>query len=98
MRQPGPYTRFAQDDLILRDHLALDRTVLANERTFLAYVRTALATMAAGATLPKLFPDDRTFELVGWLLIAIGVACLAFGIYRTRTMAHKIATARQPDQ
>jgi len=34
--------------LILRDHLAADRTILANERTFLAYIRTALTLFVAG--------------------------------------------------
>ncbi|HEX9972048.1 MAG TPA: DUF202 domain-containing protein, partial [bacterium] len=33
------YQEFSESDLILRDRLALDRTVLANERTLLAYVR-----------------------------------------------------------
>lgn len=33
-----PYSRFDQEELIIRDYLAADRTVLANERTFLAYV------------------------------------------------------------
>ena len=34
--------QFTAEELILRDHLALDRTRLANERTLLAYLRTAL--------------------------------------------------------
>ena len=46
-----PYARFKTDELILRDCLAADRTVLANERTLLSYVRTAMAFMAAGAAL-----------------------------------------------
>jgi len=37
------YEGVKPDQLILRDHLALDRTELANERTLLAYIRTSLA-------------------------------------------------------
>lgn len=40
------------DEMILRDHLAHERTVLANERTFLAYVGTAIALLAGGGTFP----------------------------------------------
>jgi putative membrane protein len=34
-----PYDRFKNNELILRDELAVDRTLLANERTLLAYLR-----------------------------------------------------------
>ena len=44
MREAGKtgnrYEGFAKSDLILRDQLAIDRTLLANERTVLAYIRT----------------------------------------------------------
>lgn len=42
------------EDMILRDYLALDRTLLANERTFLAYIRTVVSFVVAGLTLWKL--------------------------------------------
>ena len=45
----NPYEQFADSELILRDHLAIDRTVLANERTFLAYCRPALPLILTGA-------------------------------------------------
>ena len=37
----------SDENLILRDHLALDRTRLANERTLLAYIRTAFMLLVA---------------------------------------------------
>ena len=46
-----PYSKINPSDMILRDHLAYDRTVLANERTFLSYMRTSIALFAAGGTL-----------------------------------------------
>lgn len=37
-----------QDELILRDRLALLRTKLANERTLFSYIRTSLYLLTAG--------------------------------------------------
>lgn len=47
----NPYKNFTTKELILRDHLAIDRTVLSNETTLFSYIRTSLALIAAGATL-----------------------------------------------
>ncbi len=46
------YWQYDPEELVLRDHLAIDRTAMANERTFLAYVRTALALLVIGVTFP----------------------------------------------
>src|SRR5688572_17938811 len=67
----NPYSRFTYEELILRDHLAVDRTVLANERTVLSYVRTALALGAAGASLIH-FLDSLAADVGGWALIVVG--------------------------
>jgi len=42
------------DELILRDHLALVRTRLANERTLLSYIRSALYLLIGGIALLQL--------------------------------------------
>ncbi|MCX6024563.1 MAG: DUF202 domain-containing protein [Chloroflexi bacterium] len=67
MMQRTPYDRFSEEEMILRDHLAVDRTILANERTLLSYVRTALGLVAAGFTLLHFF-DGSTTTVLGWLL------------------------------
>ena len=38
-------------DLILREKLALQRTVLANQSTFLAFLRTSMYFLVAGLTI-----------------------------------------------
>lgn len=38
-------------DLILRERLALQRTVLANQSTFLSFLRTAMYFLIAGLSL-----------------------------------------------
>jgi putative membrane protein len=74
------------EDLILRDHLALDRTRLANERTLLAYIRTAFMLVIAGATALKLFVETPGVGLTAWLFIASGVAVALIGTWRFLTM------------
>jgi len=76
-----PYLRFDSQDLVLRDYLAVDRTILANERTFLSYMRTALALIAAGVTFIKLF-DEVWIAVVGWLFVPCGVAAIVIGVLR----------------
>ena len=41
------------EKLILRDHLAMEHTTLANQRTLLAYIRTAVSFFGAGIALVK---------------------------------------------
>lgn len=74
-----PYLEFKREDMILRDWLALDRTVLANKRTFLAYGRTAIALMALGIAFVKLI-HHRFFEIGGFALIALGVVVFFIGL------------------
>lgn len=68
-------------NLIIRDHLAVNRTALSNERTFLAYVRTSIALVAGGFGLIK-FIKDLTYNLLGWFLIGLGLIVLIIGITR----------------
>ena len=70
------------EKMIIRDHLAADRTAQANERTFLAYVRTALAFGAGGIGLIKLFEESIPIIVIGWILITISFVVLVFGIIR----------------
>jgi len=80
-------------ELILRDYLAIDRTVLANERTFLAYVRTALALFAAGASFIQFF-GLLWLEVAGYLLIVSGFVLLAVGIKRFLSLKRDINEAK----
>jgi putative membrane protein len=77
-------------ELILRDHLALDRTRLANERTLLAYVRTAFMLVAAGVTALKLFVDTPSVVMTSWAFIGLGAFVLIFGVWRFVAMRHLI--------
>ena len=91
--------QLAAEELILRDHLAIDRTKLANERTLLAYLRTALMLMVAGATAERVMGGSMTVIVTGWSFIVIGVAVAALGSWRFMAMKQKIGrrnrTAKQ---
>lgn len=81
----SPYSKFTKEKLILRDQLAVDRTILANERTFLSYIRTALALFAAGVFSIKFF-DSILIEVIGWVFVFSGIITLTIGIQRYRKM------------
>jgi putative membrane protein len=85
-----PYSKINPDDMILRDHLAYDRTILANETTLLAYLRTAMALLAAGATLFRLYSDDAFFQVLGMVMLVLGVLIAAVGIHRFFTMSKRL--------
>ncbi|TVQ76408.1 MAG: DUF202 domain-containing protein [Phycisphaeraceae bacterium] len=91
MRQPR-YDRFKDEKPILRDYLALDRTVLANERTALSYARTALALVVLGVSAIK-FLDGWIEAAVGGVFIVTGVLVGAFGLYRFLQVQKRIDQA-----
>lgn len=71
-----------KENIILRDYLARDRTVLALERTVLAYVRTALGLFSAGFALIKIVPDIPTLFIVGLFFLISSPIVLGLGIVR----------------
>lgn len=89
-----PYSRFRLDDLILRDELAIDRTILAVERTLLAYLRSSISLLLAGLTIIGLV-EKSWFVIVGYICIPIGIGVGLFGIIRTIKLNYKIKKIRQ---
>lgn len=90
----NPYGNFIQKELILRDWLALDRTVLANERTFLAYGRTSLTLVIAGLTFVKFF-GHVAYSAIGYAFIVAGISIFYFGIHRYQKNANRLAILRK---
>ena len=91
----NPYKRFQSSDLILRDELAIDRTVLANERTLLSYIRTGLAFAITGAGIIHFFVSPISLVL-GWCMALLAVFIIVLGVWRFRTVAGHISTCRNP--
>src|SRR3954462_9611022 len=86
--------QFTAEELILRDHLALDRTRLANERTLLSYVRTALMLFGAGATAVKFVGVNPGVIVTGWVFMASGLIVGLIGAWRFVTMRRDINDRR----
>lgn len=87
--ESNPYSGYSKKDLILRDVLAVDRTILSNERNLLAYIRTSLAVLVAGVTLIHFF-EGFILQATGWVLIPAGVSIMAIGVRRYRKVKHTI--------
>jgi len=91
--QDSPYSRFDKTELILRDELAVDRTMLANERTLLAYLRSGVALMIAGVTIMH-FSQEGWFWGVGLASLPIGFTAGLIGVLRYRTVKRSLAAIR----
>jgi len=88
-----PYSQLDTNHLTLRDHLALDRTTLANERTFLAYVRTALALFIIGVTFLH-FLEQGVFQGSAYVFIAMGGIAFVVGIAQFFRVRKRLARVR----
>ena len=88
-----PYERFLREELILRDELAIDRTLLANERTMMAYVRLAITLVIAGISIIH-FAMEKWFETAGFLCVPLGIAAGFVGWHRYQKMDRQIREIR----
>jgi putative membrane protein len=91
----SPYERYDKNALILRDELAIDRTILANERTLLSYLRSGVALLIAGVSIIH-FSQEGWFWALGIACIPIGVITSIVGVARYRRMNRMISLVRQP--
>ena len=64
---------YADDTMILRDYLALERTILARKRTFLAYLRTILSLFATGIGILSFFDRPWTTYIGIGVLVLTGI-------------------------
>lgn len=67
-------------DLILRERLALQRTILANQSTFLAFLRTYMYFFVAGLSLESLLKIDNGF-IIEWFLFISSFVIFCIGIF-----------------
>lgn len=67
-------------DLILRERLALQRTILANQSTFLAFLRTSMYFFVAGLSLESLLKIENSF-IIEWFLFISSFVIFCIGIF-----------------
>jgi len=91
-----PYGRFVGDELILRDELALDRTLMASERTMLSYLRTSLGLLVVGGTVVKLnlMGSPIADTVVGVISFALALFLTYIGITRHLTLLRSMRPLR----
>ncbi len=70
-----------QDEIILRDYLAMERTKLANERTLLSYIRSSLYLLLGGIAIIQL-QGFESIKFLGFVSLGLTVILLVVGIYR----------------
>ncbi|MDD5569580.1 MAG: DUF202 domain-containing protein [Bacteroidales bacterium] len=84
--------------LIIRDHLAIDRTKLANVRTILSYSRTVIMLLASGITLIKVFNKDSFVVFLGIILVTIAVVIGIIGLVSYKKVNKKIKSYYSPEE
>ena len=67
-------------DLILRERLALQRTILANQSTFLAFLRTSMYFFVAGLSLESLLKIENSY-IIEWFLFISSFVIFCIGIF-----------------
>ncbi|MBN2382244.1 DUF202 domain-containing protein [bacterium] len=88
------YSKYVCEDLILRDELAIDRTLLANERTLLAYLRSGVSLLIAGVSIIH-FAQVYWFSVIGFACLPSGIITLVIGVFRFMRINKSLAHIRR---
>lgn len=67
-------------DLILRENLALQRTVLANQSTFLSFLRTSMYFLVAGLSINNLLQIEDGALIYQILFFTVSLVIFSFGV------------------
>ena len=68
-------------DLILREKLALQRTILANQTTFLSFLRTSMYFLIAGLSVKNLLEIENSLLIQSGLFI-VSFVILVLGVVK----------------
>lgn len=81
-------------DLILREKLALERTILANQTTFLAFLRTAMYFIVAGISINNL-TTIKNGTIIEVIFISIAALLLFIGVFNYLKLKKKINESKK---
>ena len=81
-------------DLILRERLALQRTILANQSTFLSFLRTAMYFLVAGLSISQ-FLKLQNGIVVEVLLFSLSALIFTTGVLNYFRQKKKISESEQ---
>ncbi|MFN3800231.1 MULTISPECIES: DUF202 domain-containing protein [Belliella] len=69
-----------EEQMIVRDYLARQRTTLANDRTLLSYIRTSLYFLVSGTALMEVNVLSHISDL-GYLAFALSIGLIFLGFF-----------------
>lgn len=93
----NPFRTRSIDEKLIREHLALERTKLANERTILSYIRASLYLLIGGLALIQI-KEYEHIKWIGYLSLFICVLFITIGIWRYIVLDKKLKKLLQPDE
>lgn len=85
------------DESLIREHLALERTRLANERTLLSYTQASLYFLLGGLALLQL-KEYEDLKYIGYLALIFSGLFLTIGIWRFLSLKKKMKKLLRPDK
>ncbi|CAL65292.1 DUF202 domain-containing protein [Christiangramia forsetii] len=87
----NPFKARIINEKLLREHLALERTKLANERTLLSYIRASIYLLISGLALLQIKEyQEISLMWVGYLSLFICILFLLVGISRYIALERKL--------
>ncbi|MFD1095042.1 DUF202 domain-containing protein [Salegentibacter chungangensis] len=94
----NPFKSRIIDEELIREHLALERTKLANERTLLSYIRASLYLLLGGLALIQLKAYDDTVKWIGYSSLVVSVIFITIGISRYLVLLRKLNKLLRTDK
>ena len=84
-----------KEEIILRDHLAIERTRLSNERTLLSYIRTSLYLILGGIAFLGMKGLEE-IKVLGYFSLTLSIILLIIGITRFYQLKKQIKKMYEP--
>lgn len=91
----NPFKSRPIDEELIREHLALERTKLANERTLLSYTQAALYFLLGGLALLQL-KEYLELRYIGYLALVFSGLFFIIGIWRYIALNQKMKKLLRP--
>ncbi|MAM19482.1 MAG: DUF202 domain-containing protein [Bacteroidota bacterium] len=99
VRLHNPFKTRIIDEKLIREHLALERTKLANERTVLSYIKASLYLLIGGIALLQVKDYQGISTVwVGYLSLFFCVLFLIVGISRYIALERKLNKLLKPER
>lgn len=93
----NPFKTRMIDENLIREHLALERTKLANERTLLSYIRSSLYLFIGGLAILQIKEYEHV-QWLGYLSLIICVIFISIGVYRYIHLNRKLYKLLRPEK